>query len=476
MTDSTSDASLASTEAAFYQVNPGARWFVLVSICITLFIVPLSMSGVNMALPAIAMALQADAVWLSWIPTATLWGSIVLLLPAGRVADTVGRKPIFLVGLLGFSLASLLVFLVNSVEVLLLVRVLQGLFSSLVFATAMAIVAMVFSENNRGSALGLTATSVYLGLTCGPLIGGWLTEHLGWHSVFWAPVILASISLLLAVIYIRKDVRSGNPAEPLDWLGSVLFVALATLLLLGLSGLPSLSSVVMLIVGIALIFVFVRYQRRCQYPLIRFDLLAANRVMSRSLIASFLMYAAHYPVLFLLSLYLQYLQDYSPSEAGQLVLLQALIMAFLAPIAGRLSDRYEPRLIATAGCLSFGSGLGVLIFLQADSPVNQVVVALTLLGIGFGLFSSPNNNAALGSVSKKGLSIASAMLNLSRTSGNMFSMAIIMLLMSLLLKSEQILPERYPELLIVIKLGFASACVYSFLAAWFSYSRGKVAR
>jgi EmrB/QacA subfamily drug resistance transporter len=475
VTDSASDA-FASAEATFYQVNPSARWFVLASICITLFIVPLSMSGVNMALPAIADALHADAVWLSWIPTATLWGSIVLLLPAGRVADTVGRKPIFLLGLLGFSLASLLVFVVQSIEILLVVRVLQGLFSSLVFATAMAIIATVFSDNNRGSALGLTATSVYLGLTCGPLIGGWLTEHLGWQSVFWGPVILALVAIVLAVIYIRNDVQSGKAAQPLDWVGSLLFVALSTLLLFGLSGLPDLYNLLMLIAGVMLLFVFVRYENRCKFPLVRFSLLASNRVMSRSLMASFMMYAAHYPVLFLLSLYLQYLQGLSPSEAGQLILLQALIMAVLAPIAGRLSDHYEPRLIATVGCLFFASGFAVLIFLESDSSLNHVIVSLSLLGIGFGLFSTPNNNAALGSVPKERLSIASALLNLSRTSGNMFSMAIIMLLMSQLLDSDQIRPERYPDLLVVVKLGFASACLYSVLAAWFSYSRGKVTR
>ncbi|MDO6563164.1 MFS transporter [Amphritea sp. 1_MG-2023] len=475
MTDSSSDA-FATAEATFYQLNPNARWFVLASICITLFIVPMSMSGVNMALPAIAAALHVDAVWLSWITTATLWGSIVLLLPAGRVADMVGRKPIFMLGLMGFSLASLLVFVVDSVAVLLWVRVLQGLFSSLIFATAMAIIATVFSDNNRGSALGFASTSVYLGLTCGPLIGGWLTEHVGWQGVFWGPLLLAIVAIILAFIYIRNDHRSAQPTQPLDWLGSLIFVAIVTLLLFGLSGLPDVLSGVMLVVGMVLVVVFVRYQNRCQYPLVRFSLLASNRVMSRSLMASFMMYSANYPVLFLLSLYLQYLQALSPSEAGQLILIQALIMAVLAPIAGRLSDRYEPRLIATIGCLFFGIGFVVLMFLQADSPLNHVMIALCLLGVGFGLFSTPNNNAALGAVPKERLSIASALLNLARTSGNMFSMAIVMMLMSQFFAGEQIHPERYPDLLLVVQLGFASAAGYSFLAAWFSYSRGNVTR
>lgn len=467
---------MSATEMSFYEANPRAPWFVLASICIALFLLPLSLSAVNLALPAIAYALQADAVLLSWLPTATLWGSIVLLLPAGRVADMVGRKPIYLIGVLGFSLSSLLIFAVNSIESLLILRVLQGLFSSLVFATAMAIIASVFKASSRGAALGFTATSVYLGLTCGPLIGGWLTEHLGWRSVFWAPVTLAVVAIVLATIYVRKDHDSGKASQTLDWLGSLLFVALSTLLLFGLSGLPGILNWLMLVTGILLIFVFVRQQNRCAYPLVRFSVLAANRVMSRSLMASFLMYGANFPVLFLLSLYLQYLQGLSPSEAGQMILVQALIMAFLAPISGKLSDRFEPRLIATIGCLFFSAGFGTLVFLESDSSLNHVYASLTLMGIGFGLFSTPNNNAALGSVPKERLSIASALLNLSRTSGNMFSMSIIMLLMSHYLGSEQIRPERYDDLLIVVKLGFASACAYSFVAAWFSYSRGKVTR
>ncbi len=465
-----------NTETTFYQDNPRAPWFVLASICIAMFLLPLSLSAVNLALPAIAHALKADAVLVSWLPTATLWGSIVLLLPAGRVADMVGRKPIYLIGVVGYSLSSLLIFAVDSIDALLVLRVLQGLFSSLVFATAMAIIANVFSARRRGTALGFTATSVYLGLTCGPLIGGWLTEHLGWRSVFWAPVCLAFVAIILATIYVRKDHDADKPTQPLDWLGSVLFVALSTLLLFGLSGLPGLYNWIMLLAGGVLSVVFVRHQNRCEYPLVRFSVLAANRVMNRSLIASFLMYAANFPVLFLLSLYLQYLQGLSPSEAGQMILVQASIMAFLAPISGRLSDRFEPRLIATVGCLFFSAGFGTLIFLQLDSSLNHVIVSLALMGIGFGLFSTPNNNAALGSVPKERLSIASALLNLSRTSGNMFSMAIIMLLTSHFLGSEQISPERYPDLLIVVKLGFATACGYSFLAAWFSYSRGKVTR
>ncbi|MCV6609399.1 MAG: MFS transporter [Amphritea sp.] len=398
------------------------------------------------------------------------------MLPAGRIADQVGRKRVYLIGVTGFVLSSLLVFVADSVEFLIFVRVLQGLSSGLVFATAMAIVANVFSKSGRGTALGFTATSVYLGLTCGPLVGGWLTEHVSWQSVFWAPVPLALVAIVLVAVYVRKDNKPVDTSYKLDWLGSLLFMVLVSLLLFGLTGLPDWPNVTALITGLFLVVLFVYQQNHARYPLVRFRLLAANRVMNRSLLTSFLMYSGNAPVLFLLGLYLQYLKGLSPSESGELVLLQALMMAILAPVAGRLSDKIQPRYIATAGCLVFSSGFALLTFLQADSSVMFIMIALVLLGIGFGLFSSPNNNAALGAVNQERLSIASALLNLARTSGNMFSMAVTVLLVSLFLGDQQISPEQYPELLDVVRLGFIIALISTLIAAWFSFNRGDVER
>lgn len=459
----------------FYDRQPGARWLALASICIAVFLIPQSMSSVNIALPAIADALQADAVLVSWIPAANLWGSIVLMLPAGRLADMIGRKRIYLVGVVGYALASLLVVVVNSVEMLLLVRVLQGLSSGLVFGTGMAIVATIFSDKNRGMALGFTATSVYLGLTCGPLIGGWLTEHVSWRGVFWAPVPLALVAIILVVIYVRDDHKPRSESSgQLDWPGSLLFILMVTALLYGLSNVTTLLGGLIFGVGCLLLIGFIKQQNRAEYPLIRINVLAKNRVFNCSLLASFFMYSGNYPILFLLSLYLQYLQGLSPSESGQLILIQALMMAILAPLAGKMSDRFEPRLIATAGCLLFFAGFAVLVFLDAESSLNLIILALVFLGVGFGLFSSPNNNAAMGSVAKDRLSIASALLNLARTAGNMFSMAIVVLLVNMMLGANQIEPQQYPQLLQVIRIGMVIACGYTLLAAYFSYTRGNV--
>lgn len=457
----------------YYDKNPSARWLALVSICIATFLVPLSMSAVNIALPAIAVELQADAVLVSWVPTANLLGSMVLMLPAARVADIVGRKKVYLIGILLFSLTSLMVIWIETIEWLLISRVLQGLGSAMIFGTGMAIITSVFASKDRGMALGLTSTSVYLGLTCGPMIGGWLTEILGWRSVFWAPVPFALVAIVLVVLNVKGDYK-GDGKQKLDWIGSGLFAIWITAFFFGLSGLPDPSYLISLLAGIGVLYLFIRQQATAPYPLIRFKRLANNRVFTRSMISSVFMYGAHYPVLFLLSLYLQYIQGMSPSESGQLILIQALMMACLAPLAGRLSDFYEPRIIATMGCLMYGAGFGVLFWIDTETSLTYIIIALVMLGIGFGLFSSPNNNAAMGSVPPDRLSIGSALLNLSRTMGNMFSMAIVVLLVNVVMGEAAITPEQYPELLQVIHIAFGLACVYTLVAAYSSYSRGNV--
>jgi len=457
----------------YYEQHTLARWLALASICIATFLVPLSMSAVNLALPAIAEALQADAVLLSWVPTSNLLGSMVLMLPAARVADIVGRKKVYLIGVLTFSATSLMVIWVETIEWLLVSRVLQGLASAMVFGTGMAIVTSVFSSKNRGTALGFTATSVYLGLTCGPMIGGWLTDELGWRAVFWAPVPFALLAVVLVMLNVKGDYKSESP-QKLDWLGSALFALWISAFFIGLSGLPDLNYAGLLVLGAGLLYLFIRQQANAPFPLIRLRALADNKVFSRSILSALFMYGAHYPVLFLMSLYLQYLQGMSPTESGQLVLAQALTMACLAPFAGRLSDRYEPRLLATAGCLLYGVGFVLLLGLDGESSTEYVLLAMMVLGFGFGLFSTPNNNAAMSSVPPDRLSIGSALLNLSRTMGNMFSMTLVVLLVNLVMGSAEITPEQYPALLLVIRIAFALSLVYTLIAAYNSYMRGNI--
>ena len=448
------------------------RYLTLFSICVASFLMPMSLSAVNVALPDVAEDLKIDAVYLSWIPTMNLLGGIAMQLPSGRIADLYGRKRIFILGLLLYFISSAVVVYIEEVEWLLTSRFFQGVAGAMVFSTGMAIVSQVFSQHNRGSALGFIATSVYLGFSCGPLIGGWLTELWGWKSVFLAPLPLVVLSIGLVTLYVREQVQAS--AEKLDWIGGLLFIFASSVFFFGVTNLSELMGWGALIIGALIFILFVFQQERAPYPLIRFRRVIENRLFIRSLQAALFMYAALYPLQFILSLYLQYIQGLSPVDAGHLMLLQPAVMAVLAPLSGLLSDRYEPKKIATTGCLILAAGFLMLALLDQNSSIEYIGLGLVICGIGFGLFSTPNNNAAMGSIPIERLSIGSSMLSMARTMGNMLGMTVVVLMFNQALGGEVITVESYASLLWVLKYAFILSFVCACLAAVFSFNRGNL--
>ncbi|WP_432695313.1 MFS transporter [Marinobacterium sp. YM272] len=448
------------------------RWLTLVSVCVATFLMPMSLSSVNVALPVIASDLQADAVLVSWVPTMNLLGAVAFQLPAGRIGDIVGRKRIFMAGALLFALSSLSVELIDDIRPLLAIRLVQGVSGAMIFGTGMAIISNVFANHNRGMALGLTSASVYLGLTCGPWIGGILTDVWGWRSVFLIPLPLAALALIMVGLFVHESER--NPHERLDWIGSLVFMVATSSLFVGISWLPSLSGAGLLLLGGATLALFIYQQERTAYPLIRLRRMVGNRVFFRSIQSSFLMYSANYPLQFMMSLYLQYIQGLTPSEAGRLMLLQAAVMAVVAPLSGRLSDRLEPRVPATLGCLFFTAGLAALSTVDDTTSLGFISVLLLLMGLGMGLFTSPNNNAALSVAAPERLGVASSILNISRALGNMLGMAVVVLLFNLIIGNAQLEPEQYPLLMTVLRIAFVICAGYGALAAFTSWRRGAM--
>ncbi len=456
--------------AQYYQQNPGARLLVLINICIGGFLAPLSLSATLVAVPAIAHDLHANAVYASWIPTAFLLSNLVTLLPAGRLSDSYGRKFFYILGTSVFLLSSVLAGIANSIEALLLFRVVQGVGAAMFFSTSMAIVGSVYSGNGRGAALGWMVASVYTGLTCGPLLGGWLTEHFGWHSVFLFQVPLSLLTIFLSVFYMKGEWRNHD-AVKLDWWGSLLLAVWVLSLFAGMTNLPQQSASIYLAVGIIFLILFIRHSSVSANPIIRLKLVWQNHSLSRSLLAAVFMYSANYGPMFLLGLYLQYNRGLSPSDAGKMLMLQAVVMAFVAPVAGRLSDSYPPRDIATIGCLFAALGTFMLLFVDQDRSLIYIGSALMMLGLGFGLFSTPNSNSIFGSVAETRLGIVSALLNLARMMGQMMGMAIITLLISLFIGKTKINPEKFQALFMVLRWTLSLSLSFALMAAYFSHNK-----
>jgi len=463
----------SSATQDYYQNSPVARWLALASISISNFVVSVTMSAVNVAVPAMAQDLGANAILVSWVPTAFLLANAIFLLPAGRMADIHGRKKIFLTGMTIFSVSCVMAYIAPSIELLLLTRVLQGLGGALAFATGLAIMMSIFSAANRGTALGIAAATLYLGLSLGPVIGGWFTEHYGWRSVFLFPVVLGFISVTMTVLRLKGEWKNPVPSK-VDWYGSLIFAVWSSALFIGISLIPDPVSGLLIVSGVAGAVWFYFQQLASPNPLIRFKVILQNRVFSRSLMGNLCIYSSNYPFVFLFSLYLQYIQGMSPASAGKIMVLQPLMMAIVAPIAGRLSDQFDPRFIATSGCVVMAGAFALLQTIGTDTSITLISFALITLGIGFGLFTTPNNNAALSAMDTERLGIGSALLNLARVSGNMIGTATVLLLVTLFIGHVQIEPPLYPALLTLIHVALGLSCVLTLCGAWFSYSRGLV--
>jgi len=457
----------------YYNNNPGARRVALIVVCLGSFLNPLILSSVLVAIPSIADDLKADAVLVSWIPTSFLLTSVILMLPFGKLSDMYGRKKIYISGIVTLTIASLLASFSPNIYWLLACRVLQGVGAAQTMGSGMAIITGVFPKESRGAPLGYAATAVYIGLTSGPLLGGFFTDHFGWRSVFLFHLPVA-ISVAVMTLWKLKGDWKSEIRPKFDIIGALTFAIWAILVLLGLSFMPSWQGVFTLLVSLVFGAFFIYHQSHTEHPLVRVGALRANRVFSFSLISAFLLYSATFPITFLLSLYLQYIKGVSPSLAGQYLIVQALIMALVAPLAGRLSDIYEPRLLTTFGCACVAVGFALLMRIGFDTPIYYVPLSQALFGLGFGFFTTPNNHAALGSLTNAGLGIASAILNLSRTLGNMIGMGVVMMIIAINMGDALIVPENYNQLLAAIKTVIIISFCYSIIAGFYSFYRGRV--
>ncbi len=436
------------------------------------FLTPFMGSAVNVALPAIAAEFGMSAVSLGWVATAYILTAAMFLVPFGRIADIRGRKKIFAWGLGIFTVASLLCAASFSSASLIIFRALQGLGGALIFGTGVAILTCVFPPGERGRVLGINTAAVYLGLSLGPVLGGFLTARFGWRSIFLAnvPIGLAALVLLFRNL---KGEWADAKNEAFDIVGSVLFSAGLVALMFGFARLPTRTGAVLTVLGAVSIVVFVAWERKAPAPVLDVRLFRDNRVFAFSNLAALINYSATSAVAFLLSLYLQYIKGLSPGQAGLVLVAQPAVMVLISPLAGKLSDRIDPRLLASMGMAVSTAGLALLLFLDGGASFAFIAVCLFCLGAGFGLFSSPNTNAVMGSVEKRLYGVAAAALGTMRLTGQMLSLGILMMIFAAVMGRARIEPGNFPLFLRSLRAAFI---VFSLLCAagiFASLARGR---
>jgi MFS family permease len=382
---------------------------------------------------------------------------------------------VFVCGVGVYTLGSLLSALAPAAVPLIGARAVQGLGGSMIFGTSVAILTSVYPAGRRGRALGINAAAVYIGLSVGPVVGGLVTEHLGWRALFGVNVALGATLWVVAATALRGE-WAGNREARFDVAGALLYAVALGALMYGLSRPPSAAGAAWMTAGLATLAVFVWFERRAAFPVLDVRLFARSRVYALSNLAALINYSATFAVGFLLSLYLQHVRHLGPGDAGLVLVAQPIVMAMVSPPAGRLSDRVPSRVVSSAGMAMTALGLALLAPISDQTPLGYIVGCLLLLGAGFGLFSSPNTNAVMGAVQPGQYGVAAATLGTMRLVGQMLSMGIATLAVSSMVGAGELAAAGGAGLVRASRLTFAAFAVLCVGGVLASAARGDQPR
>ena len=440
---------------------------ILFTACISSSLVPFMGSSLNLALPQIARDFSMNGIEQSWVLTAYLISTAILQVPFGRLADIWGKRNIFITGLCIFAVTTILSGFAYSGSTLIFLRALQGIGSAMIFCTNTAIVTSVFPSKERGMAMGINVTAVYISIAAGPSIGGIITQNFGWEYVFFITAVISLIALTSAFI-LMKEKWAESKGEPFDIKGSIIYGLAIMSLIYGLTILPGIAGFALITLSGLLLWLFVRHESKEAFPVFNISLITRNRTFRMSSAAALINYAATFPIGFLVSLYLQEIKGLNAQSAGMILIVQPIIQSALSPFAGKLSDKIQPRYIASSGMAIITiTLLAIACFITPDSSLILLMVMLGMLGIGFAAFSSPNTNAIMSSVEKKDYSMASATNGTVRLVGQAFSMGITTMIISLVIGNQAITPEVSAGLMSVIHIAFI---IFAVLCAFGVYT------
>jgi len=391
------------------------------------FMGTLDSSIVNVALPTLANDFNADVKLVAWVVQSYLLTLTALMLIGGRLLDIWGERKLFVIGFTLFTIGSALCTFSVSIYMLIFSRVFQGLGGAVLMSSNMGLIAKAFPPNQRGRVLGIIGTVVSIGLATGPPLGGLLIDALGWRSIFYInlPIGLAAVIFSLKILANKPTVDADHK---FDWHGSILIVLGLCSLFLGLNygldyGWGDLRVLVTIPFSMIILFIFLINETRVSHPILKLSLFR-NRYFSQSCGTSFLAFIGMMSSSILMPFYLQNALGFAPREVGLFVMTVPASMFLVAPLAGWLSDLIGTRIPATSGLGILAIALFSLSSLDLNSTHFDIIWRLCLVGIGMGIFASPNANAILSSVSKRNVGLASGLGALMRTSGITFGIAV----------------------------------------------------
>ncbi|MGB3225790.1 MAG: MFS transporter [Desulforhopalus sp.] len=428
-------------------LSTAAASLVLFVVACVQFITPLMASSVSIALPVIGKEFEASATQLGLIQVAYIFGLAVLMLPLGRFADIHGRKLIFNLGIVMAIFSTLAIGFVESIETLIFFRFLQGVAAAMINSTSLAILVAVFPPERRGRALGIVAGLAYFGLAAGPSLAGSVTTQLGWRWIFYLMVPLQIIVLILTLLKLKGEWADAR-GEKFGWSGSAAYIVSLSLVIFGATQINSLSYAWIIgVIGLCGLGLFLKTEVNSKNALLDVRLLIENKTFTLTNIATLVNYGASFGVMFLFILYLQYVKGLSAQQAGFVMMITPCLQAIFSPIAGRWADVYSPRNVSTIGMTICAVGLfGAMMMREATSFIT-IIPIMALLGVGFGIFASPNLKVVMGCVGPRHYGTAASITGTMRTGGILTGMVINTAVISLFMGNAPITGDNYLEYL-----------------------------
>ncbi|MCL2157236.1 MAG: MFS transporter, partial [Methanobrevibacter sp.] len=403
--------------------KPSSKNLIIFLAAFTSFLTAFSTSSIAVALPVIAKEFMIDVILQNWLATSFLLAIAIFSVPFGKLSGKFGLKRFFSLGLILFIGGTVGASLAFSAYSLIFFRVIQGIAGSMLTVAGFAMVTEALPPNERGKGIGMTVSSVYVGLTLAPVLGGILTENLGWQSIFYLIIPLLFIPLILSIFKVQEEWVIDRD-HPFDFIGATIYAFGILLFMYGFTILNQSTGVILTVIGLLLLIVFALFELRQKFPVFHVELFKNVKFASSNL-AALISYLATFVVTYILSYHFQYIMHLSPLEAGMYLIFTPALMAILAPFSGKLSDKFEPQKLSALGMGFVTIALFLLIFLNEGTPLYVVIISMILQGIGYGIFSSPNTNSIMGSVPRKLAPVASATVSTVRVIGQTMSLGML---------------------------------------------------
>ena len=427
---------------------------IITVVIITAFITTFTGSALNLSVPDIGDQFGVSAGTVGWLITGYTLAVAAFSVPLGRLADITCRKTVLVAGIVIFVVCCAAAVFSVSMVMLLAVRIIQGIGASMIFSTNTAVLISAFPGERRGRVLGYSLASTYVGLSAGPVIGGFLNYNFGWKSIFMLTGLLGAIAFFAAIFKLPGE-KSENRGKSPDMSGNILYVIFIVMMMYGLSEIgKGMIYVLITAVGVILGILFIIHESRSEDPIVNVTLFRENKGYAFSNISAMLNYGATFAISYLISIYLQVVMGYSSQTAGLIMIFQPIIMAVLSPVMGRFSDRISPFKMSSVGMAFCAAGTFIFIFIGRETQIFVIIMALVITGLGFSLFSSPNTNAVMSCVDKAEYGVASSILATMRSIGHTLSMVIVTITVTMLIEDMPLADAPAEVLIKVIRISF----------------------